>query len=82
MARERNLKALFPESPFLARVKVWTPDRNTLETDGPYDEVSGELLTLVAAIAHPQGEALEAMKRCITELKAALPVGAEQRGEG
>ena len=66
---KKPLHKRFPDSAFIARVKIWTPKRNVLELSGPYDDVSGELLAMIGAHAHPSGEKLKAMKRCLTALK-------------
>ena len=63
-----SLTQRFPEAPFVARTKVWTKDRSTVEADGPYDEVAGALLLMVAVNAHPEGRKLAAMKRCLKVL--------------
>jgi len=49
-------------------MKVWTPERGSIEMDGPYDETAGHLLIMVGANAHPTGKKLAAMKRCLKAL--------------
>ena len=63
--RQLSLPKQFPDAPFVARTKIWTPQRNSAEITGPYDEVAGELLLMVATIAHPKGKKLAAMKKCL-----------------
>lgn len=70
--KQRNLIRLFPRSPFLARIKFWTEERNIAEIDGPYDEVPGELLLMIASRPHAQGADLKAMKACMDALKKNL----------
>ena len=69
MARQLSLPTRFPDSPFLVRAKYWTPDRGTMEVEGPYDEVPGELLMMVSVHGHATGKKLAAMKRCLKALQ-------------
>lgn len=66
--RQPSLPKRFPDAPFVARTKIWTPMRSTAEIDGPYDETAGHLLLMVASISHPKGKKLAAMKRCLKVL--------------
>lgn len=59
----------FPDAPFVARTKIWSPLRNSLEVDGPYNDIAGELLMRVAVCSHPTGRKLEAMRKCLEILK-------------
>lgn len=68
MRTQTELLKNFSDSPFIAKVKVWTPDRNVLEADGPYDDVAGRLLTMVASCAHPEGKSRKAMEECLKVL--------------
>lgn len=66
--KQRNLLKEFPDAPFLVRLKLWTPDRNIVDADGPYDDVPGHLLLMVASNGHPTGKKLKAMEDCLKVL--------------
>lgn len=68
MSRKPSLPNRFPKAPFVAKVKLWTPDRNILEAEGPYNETAGRLLAMVAACAHPRGKKRKAMEDCLAVL--------------
>ena len=65
----KSLPKRFPDAPFIARLKIWTPKRNIIEVEGPYDETSGELILLAACITQPNDTQLAAMKECLSVLK-------------
>ena len=66
--RKPSLPKQFPDALFVARTKVWTPERGSAEVTGPYDETAGHLLLMVAVNAHPGGKKLVAMKKCLKVL--------------
>lgn len=70
MSRKPSLPKQFPDAPFVTRGKIWTPKRSVVEYSGPYDDVSGHLLLMVAATAHPKGKKLAAMEQCLKVLLA------------
>jgi hypothetical protein len=66
--RQLPLPKRFPDAPFVGRTKVWTDDGGSVEAEGPYDDVAGHLLLMVAVHAHPKGKKLAAMKKCLKVL--------------
>ena len=65
MSQKLPLPKRFPDASFLVRAKVWTPERDTVEVEGPFDKTAGYLLLMVASNAHPTGKKLKAMKECL-----------------
>ncbi len=68
MTTQKALLKKFADAPFVAKTKIWTPDRNSAEVDGPYDDVAGHLLLMVASLSHPKGKDRKAMRECLEVL--------------
>ena len=69
MMRKKSLRQRFPDQ-FVFRIKVWTKTGASLEVDGPASDLAGELLMAISVRAHPEGEQVQIMEKCLKELHA------------
>jgi hypothetical protein len=59
----RDLCKRYPER-FISQCKIWTPKRNTIETEATHEPLIGELLAVLVSVSAPRNDAeREAMQR-------------------
>lgn len=53
----------------VARMKVWTKERNRIEFQGPYSDLAGDLLIAIMVRGHPKGKDRQIMQTCLDALR-------------
>lgn len=67
MMSRKPLNKRYPGS-WVARMKVWTKEGGSLEVEGPFADIPGELLMAISVRSHPKPEQAKIMKTCLDSL--------------
>lgn len=73
MTKRTPILSRFPNAPFIVRAKFWTPQRSTIELEGPYGEIQGALALQVLSTMDPTAEQREAMAALLAMLQEHEP---------
>lgn len=68
-AKKKSLPECFPDAAFIVQARFWTPKRNIIDVEGPFEHDHG--LVALLLLAHPS-ELTRKQKQLVKELTETL----------